>query len=63
MPLIVIQKCPGENVSSKMLQVVRQKGGGGGWLGVGWCCHRPGEIQGQMLGSGICPDEKPRICD
>ena len=35
MPLIVIQKCPGENVSSKMLQVVRQKGGGGGG-GWGW---------------------------
>ena len=34
MPLILIQKCPGENVSSKMLQVVKQKGGGG-WRGVG----------------------------
>lgn len=31
--------------------------------GVGGYCHRPGEIQGQMLGSGICPDEKPRIYD
>ena len=35
MPLIVIQKRPGENVSSKLLQVVKQKGRGGGWGGGG----------------------------
>lgn len=34
MPLIVIQKRPGENVSSKLLQVVKQKGRGG-WGGGG----------------------------
>jgi len=35
MPLIVIQKRPGENVSSKLLQVVKQKGRGGWGRGAG----------------------------